>query len=384
VVIHSARIMNSQSHLIRCFALGSVLAAAVAACGQTDAVREITLTRPVTPSTAAADPAAASAERFGFDRTDTPGAAAPVETPFAWDLPAGWAERTPTQFRLVNLALETHPDAECYVTMAGGGAEANINRWRGQMGQPPLSSEVIDGLPRITVLGREAVYVEIEGAYTGMGGTVAKDDYLLLGAIMPLGADAIFVKMTGPRPVMEEERERFEQFCTSLRIGEAPQTAAAPSSGGHSHAEHEQAEGLAWTAPETWSPGEPRPMRVATYRIGGATECYITRLMGDGGGIEANINRWRGQMDLPPLAPAEFGTLPQIEMLGRPAALAEMTGTYTDMAGNVLEDAMMLAALVMLPDSAVFVRMTGPEAEVRAERGRFIAFCQSLHEHGSH
>ena len=40
--------------------------------------------------------------------------------------------------------------------------------------------------------------------------------------------------------------------------------------------------------------------------------------------------------------------------------------------------ARMLGAVSILDGQAVFVKMTGPDAEVNAERDNFIAFCQSL------
>src|SRR5690606_18990816 len=65
-----------------------------------------------------------------------------------------------------------------------------------------------------------------------------------------------------------------------------------------------------WVVPIGWTlvPGE-RPMRVATYEApgpDGPVEVAITRFPGRVGGELANINRWRGQMGLPPVDESEL------------------------------------------------------------------------------
>lgn len=65
-----------------------------------------------------------------------------------------------------------------------------------------------------------------------------------------------------------------------------------------------------WMAPEHWvSDDTPRSMRLATYLIpteAGDQEVAVTRFPGQVGGTLANINRWRGQMGLQPIAEPEL------------------------------------------------------------------------------
>ena len=65
----------------------------------------------------------------------------------------------------------------------------------------------------------------------------------------------------------------------------------------------ESAAGLRWTAPASWKAEAARPMRAATYSIPlaagdqGIAECVVNYFgPGQGGGVEANIERWRGQV----------------------------------------------------------------------------------------
>ena len=111
----------------------------------------------------------------------------------------------------------------------------------------------------------------------------------------------------------------------------------------------------------------------------GATECYVA-VLGGGGGLEANVNRWRGQLGLGPLSAEEIDALPRVPVLGSEAPLVEARGEYTDMAGESHEDHALLGTIVARGGSMLFVKMVGPRAEVEAERGRFLAFVQSLEQ----
>ena len=61
---------------------------------------------------------------------------------------------------------------------------------------------------------------------------------------------------------------------------------------------------LTWTAPAGWTAMPDRPMRKATFAVkgadGAAADLSITSFPGDTGGLLANLNRWRGQVGLPP------------------------------------------------------------------------------------
>ena len=67
---------------------------------------------------------------------------------------------------------------------------------------------------------------------------------------------------------------------------------------------------IEWTLPENWKqvPGE-RPMRAATFEVGQGEqrlEIVVSVFPGDAGGLAANINRWRNQVNLPPLSDADL------------------------------------------------------------------------------
>lgn len=89
---------------------------------------------------------------------------------------------------------------------------------------------------------------------------------------------------------------------------------------------------LTWSAPPSWQKGGDRMMRVVTYTVG-QSEAYVTVLDGPAGGVEANLNRWRGQMEQPNLTPEELAKLPKIPLMGKDSPFVQVSGTYTTMSG---------------------------------------------------
>jgi len=135
-----------------------------------------------------------------------------------------------------------------------------------------------------------------------------------------------------------------------------------------------------WTAPEGWAVASSTPMRIANFKVGSAqeAECYVSVMAGEAGGIEMNINRWYGQMGQDPLTKEQIDSLPKVKLLGADAPLVEIAGQYTGMMGAPQSGQMLLGTLGMFEGQSIFVKMVGPEATVRAERDRFIAFCASI------
>jgi hypothetical protein len=137
----------------------------------------------------------------------------------AWTAPAEWEQRPDQQMRVVTLAPRGVKGTECYVTILSGpagGVEANLNRWREQMGQPRLGPADLAALRTVQVLGHAATLIEVIGNYTDMQGNKV-EKAALLGLVCPLEGALLTVKMTGPSDVIAQEKDRFLAFCGSLR-----------------------------------------------------------------------------------------------------------------------------------------------------------------------
>lgn len=281
---------------------------------------------------------------------------------FAWELPSGWKELPATEMRNGNFAVPGREGLECFITVlpgGGGGLAANLNRWRKQMSLPALTDAEIAALPRISMLGAQVPFLQMDGTYSGKAG------HTMAAALAERAGTAVSVKMIGPSASVAAELERFKALCASVRDAQ-PESADDPHApvGGFDPA------ALKWTPPAGWTQGPAKQMRLVTFLPEGQSgvECAVTVLANDGGGLEANINRWRGQLNLAPLDKAAIAALPTVPVLGRAAVLAEIDGGKVGM----------YALMCELGSHAVFVKMTGPMEGLRAERERFLAFCRSL------
>jgi hypothetical protein len=337
------------------------------------------------------------AERLRMQQEQQPSAA----DMFNYELPEGWTVQPRTEMRLINLRPADDPNAACAVTVIGGeggGLVNNVNRWRGQFGFAPASDEEILSLPLIKLLAGNATLVELEGDFAGMAGEGGKD-WAMLGAIAQTPSAVIFVKMTAPKALMEQERDHFFAFVASLTLDGLG--GVEDDHAGHNHAPgegHEEdvveepqpealpedvtfsANGFQFTVPSTWSDGGSASMRTLNFRISSETECYLVVLPGQAGGLVPNINRWQGQMGLDPLSEEEVEALPRALFLGEEAYLLQADGDYVGMDGVPHTDMTMLAMLLMREDDSLFLKMTGPETEVVAQREAFLKLASTLEE----
>ncbi len=136
--------------------------------------------------------------------------------PVVWNVPPGWEEASPRPMRMVSFVSGPEKIVDCYISIAGGGDVANIQRWYRQMSQPAPSSQDVQGLDKIELLGHSSPLIEIQGAYQGMRGP-KQEGYAMLGTFCPFQDQALFVKMVGPAEQVAAQKENFVAFCRSLR-----------------------------------------------------------------------------------------------------------------------------------------------------------------------
>jgi hypothetical protein len=127
-----------------------------------------------------------------------------------------------------------------------------------------------------------------------------------------------------------------------------------------------------WEVPGTWRDGRASSMRHGSYAAGETgreVDIAITSFPGDVGGLLANINRWRGQIDLPQLDAAELeDSVERAEVYGKPVIVTGMTGPALATRAAIFEHA----------GNSWFVKMTGPIETVRAETDTFNQFIQTF------
>jgi hypothetical protein len=133
---------------------------------------------------------------------------------------------------------------------------------------------------------------------------------------------------------------------------------------------------LSWTAPAHWKPKPSSAMRKGSYAVvgpdGAEADLSITAFPGDVGGDLANINRWRGQISLPPISEADLAT--QTEHIDANG----LHITFVDFANTATPPQRITGAIVPLGNATWFVKLMGPDAVVAPERNHFRAFLQTL------
>ncbi len=153
-----------------------------------------------------------------------PSAAAPseegAEPGLSWKVPAAWKTvPNPSSMRLatyrVPRAAGDTDDADVSVTRAGGGTDANIDRWVGQFeGKPEAKRETK------TVHGFKVTEVEVSGTYLGGGmmggGASSKPGFTLLGAIVEGPGTPYFFKLTGPSASVHGARAAFDAMLAGM------------------------------------------------------------------------------------------------------------------------------------------------------------------------
>jgi len=148
--------------------------------------------------------------------------------------------------------------------------------------------------------------------------------------------------------------------------------------------------GLKWTPPTGWKTEGARPMRAETYTIPPAVgdtasgECAVYFFgAGQGGSVQANLDRWKGQLVAPGGKPAE-AKIAKRTIHGLPVTTMDASGGYTAMGGptasskSVQKNYRLLGAIIEGPGGNVFIKFTGPAKTIAASRAAFEQLLNSF------
>ncbi len=144
--------------------------------------------------------------------------AAQDDSPLDYQLPDGWVVGEKKMMRLASFQIGTaDAPAELTVIPAGGDVRGNVARWLGQIRTTPPSDEDIDkalqAAEQRKVFNRDSTRYQLTSDKDG-------DDVMAIDAtIVPLeDGYSLFIKATGPRKVLADQRERIGQFLDSLKL----------------------------------------------------------------------------------------------------------------------------------------------------------------------
>jgi len=141
--------------------------------------------------------------------------------------------------------------------------------------------------------------------------------------------------------------------------------------------------GLRWTPPAGWKSEGARPMRAATYMVDGA-ECVAYFFgAGQGGSIEANVERWKSQFRQPDGKPVDVKAGKRT-IHGMAVTTLDISGDYSGMGGpmaaekSVKSGYRLLGAIVEGAGGNIFLKFTGPSKTIAANQKKFEQLLESF------
>jgi len=365
---------------LRRLASGALLVSLMAGCDRNEIKVYRVAKEPAAPPTASAP---------GDLPAGHPDVGAPAQPRLAWKTPEGWNEVTPGEMRVASFNIKDSAGKQADVSVIplpgdAGGDSANVNRWRGQVGLQPLSAGELEKLAeKIEVAGQAAELYDLSGQTPDKGGAAR-----ILATIQHRDGTAWFFKMTGDDKIVEQQKSAFIEFLKSLRF-EAAETAALPAAhppvdGGMNLLPLPAAEPATdgnrpdWQVPSGWREAPAGQFLTAKFMLdgeGGAQAAVnVSRAAGDGGGLAANVNRWRKQLGLGELSGTDLNqTVTPMEISGGQATLVDLTGTDA----RTGQPARLVGAIVPQDNQTWFFKLMGDAKVVERERQAFSRFVQS-------
>ena len=132
---------------------------------------------------------------------------------------------------------------------------------------------------------------------------------------------------------------------------------------------------LKWSLPKGWSEVAGEGMRFATFKtpVAGKVEATVVVLPGPAGGELANVNRWRGQIGLPPIDEAALAKA-RVAVKTKAGAL-----NVYDFTSEGQAKSRMVAGLIATPDGNTwFLKLTGDAGPVAKAKPDFMRILESL------
>jgi hypothetical protein len=293
-----------------------------------------------------------------LERVPTPTGDVPV--------PANWEPRPLSEMRQASFLVKGEHGAVADVSLvklgpAAGNVLDNVNRWLGQLRQPPVTPGKLTGMiQKLPTARGEVDVVDLTGKPED--GDASKDGRII-GAIAS-DEGASFFKMRGNAALVGAEKEEFLKWIAAVRAGAGNQSPAMAQVAAPTSDKPE----VKWDVPPDWSPGAASAMRYASFAVpSDNVDISVVTFPGDGGDDLGNINRWRQQLGLPP-ADANANNIV-------PLRTNETTFSTIDIAGASTRT---VAAWTRKNGRTWFFKLTGPSNDVEKEKPNFVKFVQSV------
>lgn len=128
-----------------------------------------------------------------------------------------------------------------------------------------------------------------------------------------------------------------------------------------------------WEVPSGWKPGKESSMRVGSFAVedgnGSALDISISNLLGDGGGLLSNVNRWIGQIGMSPTTAGGLSNyISDITVADKPATLVKAS----------IKEQALVSAIVKIDGRSWFFKMMGDARLAEKEQENFDLLLQSV------
>ncbi len=313
-----------------------------------------------------------------------------------YSLPAGWEESAPGDMRVASFrVIANGKQADIGVVPLPGlmGRDLEtVNRWRSTVGLEAVKEEDLPKLAEtVEIAGLPGRLYDQAGENPGSG-----EKSRILAAILRRDGVAWFFKMSGDDEVVKQQKPAFVSFLKGLgfeaglaAVGpseSAPATAALPPSHppiGDANLMQASATTSAqnkpeWQVPANWKEVNAGGFLVAKYQVtdgdNARADINVSMSAGAGGGVAANVNRWRGQLGLGELSEADLNkALSPLDTPSGKAVSVDMTGTDARSG----QKARLVGVIIPQQEQTWFYKIMGNEQVVAAEKDAFLKFVQS-------
>ncbi len=286
----------------------------------------------------------------------------------SWNALPNWEEKKVGQFLTADYAIPNL--GRLTVSQLGGdggGLAANVNRWRGQINLEPLPESELRGEPMpVTASERQMLLFPLNLDNT------APDAEGIMAAVLPLDTATWYFKLSGPATKLRESGAAiFTEFLKGVRISGENTASIPPPPPAQPK--------IQVIAPAGWEQGQTSSMRVASFSLkgtdGATADVSVIPLAGNSGSVLENVNRWRGQIQLQPLASADNPAI---------GAYLESTAGKIFVSHMVSEGAVLdgkkvaiSGAILPLKGTTWFFKIIGEASLVQANREKFEEFVRS-------
>ncbi len=244
-----------------------------------------------------------------------------------------------------------------------------VNMWRHQVGLPELTEdEVKQQLQEVDIAGERGKMFEVIGNPEGTNSPMR-----IVTAMVHRADASWFYKLQGDADLVEAQKPAFVSFLKSVKISEAS-TEAAVGAVPPKAAPAAPVASSPSKIPAGWKSVPPGPMQSAKYQVtesgSGKAEVTVSVFPNSTGGTLGNVNRWRGQIALPPIGEADLAKISTpLDDKNPDMVLVDMSNPETKR--------QLIGAIVPRDGQWFFYKMMGDADAVAPQKEAFVAFVKS-------